>query len=68
VQALVWKVTYAPWALPERTFSARELLCIMYARLEEDRAGGGYRGGSLARRENGGKAEPIRCETNLKRF
>jgi hypothetical protein len=55
VPALVWKVTYALWALPGRTFSALELLCIMYAGLEEDRAGGGYLGGSLARRENGGE-------------
>ena len=38
--------THVLRALPGRTFSALELLCIMYARLAEDRVGDGYREGS----------------------
>jgi len=44
-------------ALPERVFSALQLICIMYARLAEDRAGDGYRGGAGRGVGDGGEAD-----------
>ncbi len=42
-------------ALPGRAFSALELLCIMYAGFQEDRAENGYRRGHGRGVEDGGE-------------